>query len=417
MSLINNMLKDLHNREHTSGYRPAIVLKSAANKYCYSHFKNKPFWTGLFFSCLCVLLFFSFTSHQDGHTLAPAINNHEEMPIDTSRPLNQDNQWLTTTVINGISLQEKDHITEISFMLDHSALYRLVSNDVSNQLTVIFDNAQLQAGALQTQTLHTALRSIQSQTLNGNVIFNLTLTPDASIKYVNLNTDGKYPELVIAIEHNTDNINTSAAPSVDMMKIPAMQTLYLAQYQSALNFAERGDYQSAMQHLTVLLKAQPSYQDARVTLAALLIDQGNASKAEAIINDGLRMNPDFIPLIELKARLLTSQGQIKKALDLLQTESPPINENPEYHAFIAALYQKNDSNLLAIRLYKRLLALNPQNGNWWFGLGLSLEKLGEPSLAYDAYKKAIASGNVNQQSLAYLQNHIQSIQDMTNDNK
>jgi MSHA biogenesis protein MshN len=129
----------------------------------------------------------------------------------------------------------------------------------------------------------------------------------------------------------------------------------------------------------------------------------------------LRLNPDFIPLIELKARQLTTQGQIKKALTLLQSQSPPITTNPEYHAFMAALYQKNDNNLLAVSLYKRLLALNPQNGNWWFGLGLSLEKLGEKPLAYDAYRKAISNGNVNQESLAYLQKHMQSLQENVND--
>lgn len=415
MSLINNMLKDLENRENTSRYRPTIVVTSAARKFPSIPLGNKPFWisAGVSLVFAAGLMFLTTTSKPEITPIDQHINRIASSAPDT---LNNDMLWLTKANISGVTLQEKDNITEISFLLDHPVLYRLVSNDASNQLSVIIDNAQFQAEVPQLQSMRTALRSVRAQNYQGSVIFNLILSPDSFIKYVNLSTDKKNPELVIAIQHNNHYAGTATvtASSNDMIKMPAMQSLYLEQYQSALKSAERGEFQTAMDQLARLLEAQPAYQDARVTFAALLIDQGNPQLAAKVIDAGLRLSPDFIPLIELKARQLTTQGQIKKALTLLQSESPPISSNPEYHAFMAALYQKNDNNLLAVQLYKRLLSINPQNGNWWFGLGLSLEKLGENSLAYDAYRKAITNGNVNQESMAYLQQHMQSLQENVN---
>lgn len=415
MSLINNMLKEIEKRENTSPHPPTIVLASAVKKMPRFNLENKSFWISVILSLLVSMVLVTVSTKKNNSTLSPI--SQAKTATTTPTPLNNENSWLTRTTISGISLQEKDHITDISFMLDHPALYRLVSNDASNQLTIYIDNAQLQSNIPQIQSLHTALRSIHAQSIDNNVVISMTLLPDSIIKYVNLNTDSKNPELVIAIEHSDKSTAPSNTASNDMVKMPAMQTLYLQQYQAALSHAQHNEFNSAIQSLTTLLDAQPSYLDARVSLAALIIDQGNPIKASKIINEGLRLNPDAIPLIELKARLLTSQGKIKQALTLLQSESPPITDNPEYHAFIAALYQKNDHNLLAVQLYKRLLTLNPQNGNWWFGLGLSLEKLGEKSLAYDAYNKAIANGNVNQESLAYLQHHMQSLQEIVNDEK
>lgn len=417
MSLINNMLKDLEKREQTSRYRPAIVMAGFTRKISLINFNHKSFWISLLSSILLTTILLMITTDKK-NPQKKSINKFYQTQ-STPAPINRltnDNLWLTTTTINAITIQEKDNISEIFFLLDHPALYRLVSNDTANQLTVILDNAQLQTELPQSQTMRTAIQSINSLSKNGSVIFKLTLEPNAFIKYVNLNDDKKNPALVIAIQHESWSAEKPQNTTTnDVIKIPAMQSLYNEQYQSALKFAAKGEYKTAIKRLESLLSANPSYQDVRVSLSALLIDQGDPKTAETLINEGLQLTPDAIPLIELKARLLTTNGKIREALTLLRSESPLINDNPEYHAFLAALYQKNDNDLQAVDLYRKLLTINPQNGNWWFGLGLSLEKLGEKSLAYNAYRRAISNGNVDQDSLSYLQNHLEALQEVIND--
>ena len=190
-----------------------------------------------------------------------------------------------------------------------------------------------------------------------------------------------------------------------------MQTVLTDQYQSAVRLAETGNKQAAIEKLTKLLDYYPDYNDARVALAAIILESGNSIQARKVIDDGLALTPDYLPLIELKARLLTSEGKIKEALRVLQSEQPLIADAPQYHALIAALYNRENNFLLAAEIYKRLVTINPHEGSWWFGLGVSQDKLGHNQDAAYAYTKAATEGRLNAQAMSFLQTRLQSLQD------
>lgn len=418
MSLINNMLKDLESREKTSHYHPAITTAYVQKRLPDN---SQYFLASTLLTLFVALLVILFGSKQKPVLLSPILSHHQIQHPIALKPTNENEQWIKTVSISGLSLQEKDNITELSFMTSHPALYRIISNDSANILTIIFDDAKLEASV--PDLSNTGISKIVSKQIPNGIRFDISLANQASIKNIDISKDLKHPEIIIDVEHPQANTLPATATqashitttSKDVFKLPAMQSIYNEQYQKALGYAERGDYSGAIKHLSGIIDAQPAYQDARVSLAALLIDQGQSTKAANVINEGLKLNPDAVPLVELKARLLTAKGDIKRAIQLLQTQSPSMTDNPEYHAFMAALYQKDNSDLLAIRLYKRLLSDNPQNGNWWFGLGLSLEKLGEINSAYDAYVKAVTTGNVNTESYSMLQDHLQSLKETLNE--
>ena len=48
----------------------------------------------------------------------------------------------------------------------------------------------------------------------------------------------------------------------------------------------------------------------------------------------------------------------------------------------------------AAQRFQAALALRPNEGRWWFGLGLSLESAGRGGEAKEAYAKAIAIDNL-----------------------
>jgi tetratricopeptide (TPR) repeat protein len=409
MSLIINMLKDLDKRETEKPIQPYIGGMNEKTDI-FAWFSAKQDW--LLGGILCLVFVIGTTlffihKHKTNLLALPSTNNLASPSVNPT-PDAVNATWLKPASINGITLQVKDNITELTFSLDHAALYRLVSNNIENQLVLSIDHAQLQAELPAINFLNNAIQHISSQQVHGDTNITLTLVPGAELKYVNLSNEDKNPELVLAIEYQTNNANTTS-DTTKAVKTTATQSVILQQYQVALNAAASGNYSTAITQLSDLLKFAPNYNDARVSLAALLLDQNDKLSAEKIVNAGLQLTPGYAPLVELKARMLTSEGQIKTALTLLQTAPPSIEENPDYYALIAALYEQSNNDNLAISLYRQLLTINPQQGNWWFGLGVSLDKERQLTDAKNAYTKAIALGHLSTDSLTYLQRRLHEL--------
>jgi MSHA biogenesis protein MshN len=255
------------------------------------------------------------------------------------------------------------------------------------------------------------ITQIAAASVNGNLKFNISLKPGAFLRSANLNKESKNPELIISIA-SPQLPPEEIIKATSSIKSPAMQTIITDQYQNAVRLAESGNKQAAIEKLTKLLEFYPDYNDARVALAAIILETGNAILARKVIDDGLAVAPDYLPLIELKARLLTSEGKTKEALMVLQSEQPLITDAPQYHALIAALYNRENNFVLAAEIYKKLVMINPHEGSWWFGLGVSQDKLGHKQDAAYAYTKAATEGRLNAQAIAFLHTRLQLLQDV-----
>ena len=420
MSLINNLLKDLEQRESHGQTVPHLMLfPERKHHHFFANLKKSILPASLFLIFFFLFSFFLFKSNN----VSPVkfIDNPAHSRAAPAPANNTD--WKNAIAITGVTIQTKDNITEVTFALSHDALYRLVTDSMQNQLSIYIDHAQLQSEIPPIGYLNQAITKITSQQIDDDTRFTLHFTPGATIKHVNLNSSNAHPELVVAVAMPTassSNIATEATASEQSeppVKSLALQNLLLQHYQTALLNAEAGRYQLAMQQLTALLKMDPTYKDARVSLVALLIDQGDTKQAADYIKTGLTQMPDYVPFVELKARIFALEGKYKQALQLLQTASPPLEENPEYHAFIAAMYEQNNEYALAAALYKKLLAINTSNGSWWFGLGVSLDKLGQDQNAINAYGRAAAQGHLNAESMAYLQNRLHQLQEAVDGEK
>jgi tetratricopeptide (TPR) repeat protein len=411
MSLINNMLKDLEKRKTTAPAPTFIHLTHphpATPPFSFLKLsQSKHFLVGLiilvtFVSCLTFYL-----SRPKAAFTIPPLTTPLTPSVDREQSV--DAVWLEPVAITGMTMQVKDNITELSLFLSHPALYRLNSDNMSNKLALIIEHAELRAPLPPAAFLNTAIQQLTTKSVRGDTQLNLTLHPGAIIKYVNLNTDQKNAELVIAVQAEPAAV-THRETNLGMVKTPAMQTLLLEQYQNALKAAESGRYPYAIQSLTALLQSDPEYNDARVSLTALLLDQGKLAKANTIVDDGLQLHPGYTPFVELKARILTAEGRLKAAIALLQTAAPSLTDNPEYHGLMAALYARSEHDQEAVHIYQQLLELDPHNGNWWFGLGVSQDKLDRPRDAIEAFSKAIAEGHLNQDAIGYLQKRLHSLQ-------
>ena len=89
--------------------------------------------------------------------------------------------------------------------------------------------------------------------------------------------------------------------------------------------------------------------------------------------------------------------------------APTIAKDPEYHAFLAGLYEQNGQPLLAARVYNQLVHLVPTQGVWWMGLGISLEQLNKSNEALIAYNSALKTRALNPELQAYVDSRITAL--------
>ena len=180
-------------------------------------------------------------------------------------------------------------------------------------------------------------------------------------------------------------------------------------YRRALRLAEDGDYEEAAEALRELLEDDPDHHRAREARASLLIRRGRVDEAAGELETGMVLAPTHPGFAKLRARILSQRGTTAEALEILRRAPPPLREDPEYHALVAALYQRMGEHGLAADLYRQVLGAEPENAAWWMGFGISLEGEDAAASALLAYRAASALAGLGPESRRYIQSRIAAI--------
>ena len=111
-------------------------------------------------------------------------------------------------------------------------------------------------------------------------------------------------------------ISTTPKPhySVSVMtkvKLPQTQDQIASiHYQKAMQAIDEGKYDDALQILKDIIKTVPYYPLARQQLVILLIKQNRIVEAQQWLAEGLKQMPDYVPFVELNARILLMHHQV-----------------------------------------------------------------------------------------------------------
>jgi len=96
---------------------------------------------------------------------------------------------------------------------------------------------------------------------------------------------------------------------------------------------------------------------------------------------------------------------------VLERGAPEIApQNAEYHAFLAALYQRLTRHRDAIARYSAVLETRSDNGVWWVGLGISLMADGRGSEALDAFRQSLDDASLSRNLRRYVTERIDEIE-------
>lgn len=115
------------------------------------------------------------------------------------------------------------------------------------------------------------------------------------------------------------------------------------------------------------------------------------------------------------ARVYVETGKVSEALNVLKPavsgrDSRSLaSSDPNFSAFLAALYQRQEEHRKAADLYEALLSLQPVKGIWQMGLAISLEKLNDPGSALKYYEKALESGDLSTRLRAFVQKRVRAL--------
>jgi MSHA biogenesis protein MshN len=203
----------------------------------------------------------------------------------------------------------------------------------------------------------------------------------------------------------------AAAPGkIDRRSNTSSRNRAESEFRRAANLVNQGRIAEGMDGFRRTLAIDPGHEAARQTLVALLLETKRVDEAAAFLREGLALNAGNTGFAMLLARIMVERNDIPAALIVLQRHAAPADRNPDFHAFAAALYQRLDRHKEAIEQYQTALGLAPSAGVWWLGLGISLQAVGRPKDALEAFTRAKSAGNLGPDLVAFVDQRLRQLQ-------
>lgn len=167
------------------------------------------------------------------------------------------------------------------------------------------------------------------------------------------------------------------------------------EYRRAQALLAAGQAAQAQESLLTALRLDATYAPARQVLLRLLLDSRRIDDAVAVLQEGLDQQPAQLAWAMSLARLQVDKGDIASAERVLARSAPYATASAEYAGFHGYLLNRAGQPHQAAERYQLATRLSPAEGRWWFGLGQALEGDGHQQEAREAFRRALAAGNLN----------------------
>ena len=212
-----------------------------------------------------------------------------------------------------------------------------------------------------------------------------------------LQADRSRPARIAAVSRIAPPLLVSSVGSDDgtgggqiQMKVIPLTAGQVAEnaYRRGVNLLQQGRQADAETAFKTALASDPRNVKARELFAGVLLEDGRRSAAATLLAQGLSVLPHESSFAYLLARIDAARGAELAAIAVLEKNLPYAGSDPDYLALLATLDQRAGRNADAANMFSRALALRPLNGNWWIGLGISLEAQKRWAAAREAYTRA-----------------------------
>lgn len=204
---------------------------------------------------------------------------------------------------------------------------------------------------------------------------------------------------------------TSTTPSVIKETVPLnLEESSRINYQKGL---EALNTNQEIEAATLFKKALIDFSrnhKARIQLVTLYQKIGWTSETEQLLIEGLDLVPDHLDFIKYLGKHYQQTGQMRKSLSILLSMPDAGSKQIDYLALLALAYLNTEQSEVAEKYYRQLLILNKNNPAWYLGLALCQESNGVYMQSIDNLIKAKNIGRFNNETLDYINNKIQQLQ-------
>ena len=245
-----------------------------------------------------------------------------------------------------------------------------------------------EAQSIDVQTIEAPLANVSEQTIPVRpVLLARNSTNDQSLHETNASDDNGQKGVVV----------------VEQVDLTPTQLAQNAQ-ERAKKALDANNLKEAMGHYNDALRYTPRDSKVRQRLAALYYGKGDPRKAVELLQKGISLDIDDMSVRLSLSKLLLKEQQNAAALTPL-VYLPP-NPSLDYLSLRAALAQKNNQDALALESYQQLVVLEPDNGRWWLGYGIQLERAFELQEAKQAYQHALNKVGLSNQSQQFIRDRL-----------
>jgi MSHA biogenesis protein MshN len=192
--------------------------------------------------------------------------------------------------------------------------------------------------------------------------------------------DKRLPEIAPPADAAQRVVKENKPPSAQMQAEEA--------WRQAVQLLEQGRNHDAQARLELALRLDPGQTAARQKLIALVLEAGNTASAEALLREGMLQHPNDTWYPRSLAQAHLQRGDFAQASSILKTSlgKHPDATNWALYASTQAKLGKPAETALA---YREALRLDPNQGNWWIGMAVALEKGNAKADAGAAYQRAL----------------------------
>ena len=299
------------------------------------------------------------------------------------------------------AIESLPHITNIRKRIDKDGKFIFVL-EASDSMSIV------DAGYRQTKNVHALQITLETRknqdVSNAQVTINSDPTPEStpvpeSENPASLKDTVMKGELV-------KTLNTPPKVSSVDKKLVKSRELY-----------KQGQVAESLDLLYSAVKEDEGHVQARATLALELIDQGQKELAISLLENGLKKYPDQAEWSKLLAHTYIDSGDYTMAKEILSRKMPPITADPEYYALYAAILDKMSLHEEAALTYQKLVNIQPENGLWWMGLAISLEKISRQKDAMFAYRNALNGKLLTPKTYNYIVDRIRYLESRLSSNE
>jgi MSHA biogenesis protein MshN len=161
--------------------------------------------------------------------------------------------------------------------------------------------------------------------------------------------------------------------------------------------------------LVAALQADAGHVAARQTYVALLLEQQRIEPARRQLQEALAIKPKQPTFALALARIHVESRDYAAALEVMEKAGQD-KKNADIEMLRGVVLQRQGRYAGAVEAYQNAMRVGAQTGTTWLGLAISLEGLGRRPEAAEAYRRAIAAGQLTAEAREYAETRKRALE-------